>query len=942
VECGRHSNIELLPLTEVRGVRGEEGNFTISLRQSPRYIDPEKCIACGECARNCPKRVENAFNAGLDKRRSAHILYDQTVPLKYALDEKNCIYLNKGKCGICREVCPSGAVNFEDKPRDFDVRVGSVVLAPGFETFDPTTLDNYGYSHLPDVVTSLEYERLLSASGPCQGHVLRASDATEPRRVAWLQCVGSRAVNTRDNGYCSNVCCMYALKQAMVTADHNPGEGCAQAIFFMDMRAHNKDFEQYCTQAGEKGVRMLRARPHTIMPGQDGKGVELFYVNEQGQGVAESFDMLVLSVGLEAPKEAKALAERFGIETDQWGFAAGDPFDPVATSRKGIYVCGCFQEPKDIPRSVMEASAAANAATAGLAAVRGSETTRPELPDERDVSGEPPRVGVFVCACGVNISSVIDVHAVAEYARGLPDVVFVDNNLFSCSQDTQVHMAKAIRKHVLNRVVVAACTPRTHEPLFRETLVAAGLNKYLFSMANIRNHGAWVHASNPEAATAKAKEQVRMAVASARLLSPLKETALDVTPCALVLGGGVSGMTAALETARQGYQVHLVEKGPRLGGNAHKLRVAHGILPVAPYLMELERRLRDEARVSVHLNTSLTAVEGFVGNFTSTLSGKNGETELRHGAIVIATGAKALKPQGLYGYGTHERIMTHQEIDAAFMDGSLDPATVNTAVFIQCVGSREPGRPSCSRVCCTHSVESALYIKDRNPKAQVFVLYRDMRTYGRRELLYRKARQKGVLFARFSLDSRPVVDVRDGAVRVTFRDHVLQRELTVQTDLLGLASAIVPGDNAKLAQMLKVPLNSEGWFAEAHAKLRPVDFPTDGVFMAGLAHFPKPLEEAVTQARAAVSRATAVLSRQQITLSGVVACIAKARCVGCGVCWDVCPHNAIAPDDKGLAQVNEALCKGCGLCEAACRSGAPDLRGFTTSDIMAQVSAMLG
>lgn len=935
-------NIELLPLTEVRKVEGDEGNFTVHLRQAPRYIDPEKCIACGECSRKCPKKISNSFNAGLDTRKSVHILYDQTVPLKYAIDEESCIYLQKGKCGACAKVCPADAVNFNDKPREFSVNVGSVVLAPGIKTFDPSAFDSYAYSRIPDVITSLEYERLLSASGPCQGHVLRPSDSTEPKRIAWLQCVGSRGNNKCDNDYCSNVCCMYALKQALVTADHAHGEGHDQAIFFMDVRAHNKSFEQYYNQAMHKGVRILRARPHSFLPSDGNKGVRVDYVGEAGDLHSEVFDMVVLSVGLEAPAEAKHLAETFAIDLDRWNFAETDPFDPVRTSRKGVYVCGGFQEPKDIPRSVMEASAAASAATASLATARGTRTVERQVPEAINVFGETPRIGVFVCACGINISSVIDVHAVADYARALPGVVHVENNMFSCSQDTQVAIAEVIRKHRLNRVVVAACTPRTHEPLFRETLEAAGLNKYLFAMANIRNHGSWVHANDPAGATRKAKDQVRMAVASARHLAPLKEVTLGVTPTALVVGGGVSGMTAALGIAEQGFEVHLVEKEAELGGNARKLRVAQGRFEIAPYLAELEAKVRAHKLISLHTQTAIADVDGFVGNFVTRLKENGAEQEIRHGAVVLATGGIGLKPEGRYGYGMHPMIMTHQQIDAGFMDGSIKPENMQSVVFIQCVGSREPERPYCSRVCCTHTVESALHIKRTNPNTRVTVLYRDMRTYGQRELLYKEAREAGVIFSRFGLEARPKVSVIDGVINVTFKDHVLQEDLTVEADMLGLASAIVAPDVNNLAQMLKATLSDEGWYVEAHSKLRPVDFVTDGVFMAGLGHYPKPLEESVTQARAAVSRVSTVLSRTEMTLAGTVATINKAKCVGCAVCWNVCPYNAISPDDNGFAEVNEALCKGCGLCAAACRSGAPDLRGFTSSDIMAQVSAMLG
>lgn len=929
-----------MPLTDVLGIDGEEGDFTVRLQRNPRYIDPDKCIACGECAAKCPKKVDNEFNVGLDKRRSAHIMYDQTVPLKYAIEEESCIYLQKGKCRACEKVCPADAVDFEQKAVEETIRVGSVILSSGYKAFNPSAYKNYAYAEIPDVITGMEYERLLSASGPCQGHVIRPSDSTEPKKIAWIQCIGSRSINKCDNPYCSNVCCMYAIKQSLVTAEHAHGPDHTQTIFFMDIRAHNKGFEQFYHQAENRGVRMLRARPHSFFPGPDDKGVIAQWVDEAGNAFTEEFDLAILSVGLEAPDSAAELAKAAGIECDRFGFADTQTFDRIYTSRKGIYACGAFEAPKDIPRSVMQAGAAACGATSTLALARGTESKTKTLPPPRDVSGEPPRIGVFLCHCGVNISSVIDLEVLQEYIQALPDVVHVEQNLFSCSQDTHVHLSKVIEEQNLNRVVVAACTPRTHEPLFRETLENAGLNKYLFSMANIRNHGSWVHANDPAAATEKAKDQVRMAVSSVRLQHPLTDVSLGITPAALVIGGGVAGMNAALEIAQQGYEAHLIEKTDTLGGHARNLHLSRGG-DVQPYLADLEKRLHAQDGVHIHMNSALQDIDGFVGNFKTTIKKNDAEQEIQHGVIIVATGAKQLTPTGLYGYGDSEKIMTQLEMDKKFLSGDLSPKDINTAVFIQCVGSREPDRPYCSRVCCTHSVEAALHIKQQNPDANVYVLYRDMRSYGQREMFYYQAREAGVIFSRFSLNKRPQVSVEGDDVFVMFHDHILQRDLKVKTDMLSLAAAIVPEGANDVAQMIKTPLTDEGWFAEAHAKLRPVESVTDGVYMAGLAHFPKPLGEAVTQARSAVSSACVLLSQKETTLSGAVANINPGKCVSCGVCWTVCPYGAISPNENNIAVVNEALCKGCGLCCSGCRSGAPDLKGFTNADIMAQVTAML-
>ncbi|MGD8563729.1 MAG: 4Fe-4S binding protein, partial [Desulfarculaceae bacterium] len=597
--------------------------------------------------------------------------------------------------------------------------------------------------------------------------------------------------------------------------------------------------------------------------------------------------------------------------------------------------------PKDIPISVMEASAAACAAAGKLAEARGELAQEKVVPQALDVRGDPPRVGVFVCSCGINIAGVVDVEQVTEYAKSLPYVSYVGNNLFTCSQDTQDTMAEVIKEEKLNRIVVAACTPRTHEPLFQETLQAAGLNKYLFEMANIRNQDSWVHSGEPEAATDKAKDLVRMAVAKVALLQPLEEVQLQVKPAAMVIGGGVAGMNAALELARQGFETHLVERQAQLGGNARFLRVTGQGEAIAPYLEELAATVEAEPLLHLHLDTSIKDVDGFVGNFKTTLvSGSGGEQEVEHGATVIAIGANEHKPDE-YLYGKHQGVMTHLELDAALTSGEVDPKKIQTAVFIQCVGSREPERPYCSKVCCTHSVETALHFKEENPSCNVVILYRDMRTFGERELLYKDARSKGVIFMRYDLEQKPQVEAAGDKLKIKVQDHVLRREVVIEADLLGLAAAVVSHKAEDLAQMFKVPMDDDGWFLEAHQKLRPVDFATDGVFMAGLAHYPKPMEEAVAQAQAAVARAVTVLSREEMFLPGTVAWIDQSKCVGCGVCWTVCPYQAIDQDENGLAVVNEALCKGCGTCAASCRSGAPNLKGFTTQDVMAQIEAVL-
>ncbi|HKJ64115.1 MAG TPA: FAD-dependent oxidoreductase, partial [Desulfopila sp.] len=811
----------------------------------------EKCIACGECAAKCPKKVSDAFNAGLEKRKAIYVDYPQAVPLKYAIDAENCIYFNKGgKCGFCQKICPTAAVDFDQQQERVSLQVGSVIMAPGFSAYKPDDLDTYQYRQYANVITSMEMERILSATGPFQGHLVRPSDNREPKKIAWLQCVGSRDINRCDNSYCSSVCCMYAVKEAVIAKEH-AGDELDTAIFYMDMRTYGKEFEAYYERAkNEQGVRFLRTRVHSIVEDRRTGDLRLRYVDDGGRAQEETFDMVVLSVGMEVPKDVVELAQSLDIELNAENFAHTDSFTPVKTSREGIYVCGAFQEPKDIPYSVMEASAAACWAETDLARARGSLTKTKVFPDERDIEGEEVRIGVFVCNCGTNIGSIVDVPAVAEAARSLPGVAYVEENLFTCSQDSQDKMRQVVEREKLNRVVVAACTPRTHEELFQETLKDAGLNKYLFEMANIRNQCSWVHSKEKDEATAKAKDLVRMAVARTRLIRSLKQPAIGVDHSALVIGGGIAGMTSALGLADQGFAVHLVEKERELGGNARSLLTTWQGEDIGLRLAEMERRVGEHQSITVHTEAEVKDSKGFIGNFETTLSKGGDEQVVKHGAVIVATGARESRPAE-YLYGEDERVLTHLELDRAIAAGDARLSGAASAVFIQCVGSREPERPYCSKVCCTHSIKAAIGFKKRNPEMNVFVLYRDIRTYGRRESLYREARQLGVIFIRYEMEAKPVVRKEGDSLWITVRDHVLGVDVDIQTDLLILASAIEPRDNEQLTQIYKLSCTADNFFSEAHAKLRPVEFATAGVFLAGMAHYPKPIEESIAQAAAA-------------------------------------------------------------------------------------------
>jgi len=938
-------NIELLTLSEVVDVSGQKGDFQVTLKKHPRYVDVEKCIACGVCAEKCPRKVDDEFNMGLGKRKAAYIKYGQTVPLKYAIDPENCIYLQKGKCRACEKFCPTGAINFEDTEQNVTLNVGGMILAPGYQVYDPSGVDFYGYDQIPDVVTSLEYERLLSSSGPCMGHLERPSDNSEPAKIAWIQCVGSRSTNRCNNGYCSSTCCMYAIKQARVTGEHLQSQEPDEAIFFMDIRTPGKEFERYFEQAREDGVRFVRARPHTILPGRHNRGVELSYVTEEGETIQEHFDMVVLSVGMEVSEDTRRLAGLIGIELNHYGFAETSGFNPVSSSVDGVYVAGAFQAPMDIPASVTQASTAALEAARELLPAKNTLTTDKTYPQERDVASAEPRIGVFVCSCGINISGTVDVEAVAEYARNLPHVVLVENNLFTCSTDTQEMIGQKVREHDLNRIVIAACTPRTHEPLFQDTLKESGLNPYLIEMANIRNHNSWVHQNDPQSATAKAKDQVRMAVAKADTNAPLQELEVRVNQRALVVGGGAAGMTAALELASLDFPVLLLEASDQLGGNALKLNQTARGEAIRPFIQDLVRQVSEHEQIEVLTGASLASATGSVGDFQSEIRVGDETRSVTYGAGIIATGAREYKPEE-YEYGSDERIRTHLEFDELLASDPERVKSAGSAVFIQCVGSRTPERPYCSRICCTHTMENAIALKEMNPRMRVTVLYRDIRTYGLHEDLYTKARELGVIFIRFDPDNAPTVHTGE-RLEVEAWEPILQSRVRIPADHLVLASAIVPRANDELVELYKCGRNRDGFLNEAHPKLRPVDMGVDGLFVAGLCNYPKTLDESIGQAKAAASRASVLLSRTRMKLDGIKAEVTD-KCDGCALCVDVCPYGAISlQSDKGASEsrywvtVNKAVCKGCGLCEATCPKDGIFVHGFGVDQMRAQVDALL-
>lgn len=939
IECSRNPNIDILTYTEVDRVEGEAGDFKVTLTKKPRYIVEDKCTGCNICVDYCPVKIPDPFNQNLSENKSVHIYFSQAVPLVTYVDPETCLYLKEEKCQICVGVCKTNAIDLHQKPEKLEIEVGAILLSPGYDTFDPKLRSDFGYGRMENVVTSLDFERILCSTGPYEGEVRRPSDLAHPKKIAWIQCVGSRQVNEGGNSYCSAVCCTYTQKQVILAKDHD--NGLDATIFHNDIRAYGKDFERFYQRAERlEDVRFIRSYVTVGREIEASKNVTIRYSTFEDGVKEEEFDLVVLSVGLSPPKDAERLATTFDIELNDHGFCKINPGNPIETTRKGVFVSGAFQGPMDIPEAVVTASGA-DALCGQLLNYRRDKLSRERVyPPERDVSAEEPKIGVVVCHCGANIGRVVDIPAVVEYAATLKNVTWAGENLFACSTENAQQIADAIVEKGLNRVVLAACTPRTHEPLFRDTCREAGLNQYFFEFANIREHCSWVHSKEKENATQKAKDIIRMSVARAAHLEPLQEFELPVNKTALVVGGGLAGMTSALNMAEQGFEVHLLEKDSDLGGMARRIHYTLEGMDVQAHLNELIRKVYRHPRVRVATGSTITNVSGYVGNFVTTVEAAGRVREIAHGIAILATGAEEHRP-GEYLYGDNERVLTQLELEGEIVTQSEKLDNAQSLVMIQCVGCRQEDRNYCSRVCCSQSVKNALKLKELNPAIDIHILYRDMRTYGFKEDYYREAAERDIKFIRFQPEDKPQVEAVGDGLKVTVTDPVLGHKLELEADLLALAAAVIPAEASRdLAKLYKVSFNPDGFFQEAHVKLRPVDFAADGVFLCGTAQYPKHVSETINQAYGAAGRAVGILSGDSVTASGAVCDVTEYDCISCGACITACSYDAISfvetPQGK-KARVEPVLCKGDGLCNAKCPTGAIYLKHYTDDEIFAQI-----
>lgn len=918
--------------------------------QTPFEEFSKTCTECGACNFLCPTgairkiqgRLEKAqhqlseFDEQLVSRPNIYIPFPQAVPNVPVIDRQNCVYfLNEG-CRACEKFCEADAIDYNQEDEKIKLKVGAMIVSLGFDIFDLNSKKEFHYKKYKNVISSMEFERILSASGPFKGEIIRLSDHKKPESIAFIQCVGSRD-SKKGNEYCSSVCCMYTAKQAIIAKEHLPD--LSTTVFALDVRAYGKEFEKYYERAkNQYGVKYVNSLISKLIEVPENKNILIKYVDDNGEIMEEEFNMVILAAGLCPSKDTNKLAEILGVELNEYGFIKTGSFSPAKTTREGIYVGGVSKEPGDIPKTVIDSSCASANVSQLLSEKRWTETVEKFYPEEKDVSEEEERIGVYVCSCGRNIASVVDVAKVAEEAKKLDNVVFVSNALYTCSQDSLEDIKENIKKHNLNRLVVAACSPRTHEELFRDTVREARLNKYLFEMTNIRDQCSWVHMNFPEEATEKAIELVKMAVSKARLLTPIETVFSDINKSCLVVGGGISGMIASISLSEQGFKVHLVEKNSELGGEARSVYSNLEGENVKEKLDKIINEVKNAEKIKIYMTSEVIENTGFTGNLLTKIKNTNGEiTEIEHGAMIIATGARENVPKS-YMYGESKRVMTQKELGELIHKGEIDSDIVDV-VMIQCVEFRDDDRPYCSKICCSNAIKNALKLKEINSDINIYVLFRDIMTYGFREKYYLKARDRGIKFIRYNKDNKPEVIKKDEKLAVSVFDEVIGEDMIIAADMVVLSSGIVPLDtNEKLSKILKLPLTQDGFFLEAHAKLKPLDFSKAGFYMCGLAHSPSFIDEAISGGYAAAIRAASLLARDKIESTGITAVVNEMICRGCGLCIDVCPYDARKIDEeKNVLIVNEVLCQGCGACVVACPSGASYQRGFKKEQIFAMI-----
>ena len=920
-----HPNVEFIANGEVEKVEGEAGDFRVSLKTESGWVKSERCTACGLCVEACPVEVADESDEGLQKRKAIYVINPQAMPNVYTIDRENCT-----KCGKCLEVCPTSAIDLELPDESHKLEVGAIIVSTGFEEFDAAEMGQYGFGRYANVLNNIQLERQLVSGGK----LVRPSDGKAPKKVAFLQCVGSRDIK---RNYCSAACCMYALKEAIMIKEQSPET--EVTIFYMDLRAFGKGYYRYYLQAKDSGVVFTRCRVSTIRENLQSRDLLLLARIEDGSAISSEFDLVVLSVAQCPSPHSAELSQLLGVDLNRWGFIQSQGLWQVRTSREGIYACGSAVVPADISETVIQASAAACEASILLSSTRSQPVGKKTEPEEPALTEEDIKMAIFVCQCGQEIASVVDLEQVAAFAQGLPNVVHVEEVDYLCLPEILAKVKKTVKKSGANRVILAACAPYYYQRLFDKAMGEVGLDSSLWRLVNFREQIGWVHGESQTLATEKAQSILAMAVERLREQEPLSVTSTPVNHQGLVIGGGISGLISALCLAEQGFEVHLVEKSADLGGHTKDMYYSPGDSDPQAFLNDICEKVKSNSKIHLHLESDIIEITGHAGNFQTRVKTGEEVATIEHGTVIVATGANNYQPSE-YLYGQDDRIITQKELQKRLAEGAPEkPATV---VMIQCVGSRDDEHPYCNRTCCSEAIVNALKIKEQSPETEVFILNRDIMTYGFIEEYYTQAREAGVLFIRYEPDAEPEVSIGDKAIVVEVDDAVLGGRLEIEADLLVLSTGVVAGDNKELAGLLSLELTEDGFFKEVDTKFRPVDSLIDGIFVCGLASAPRNLEEEVSQAEAAAQRATTILARETLESGRIVSEVNVRKCSGCGLCVTVCPYNARWLDEEEkVAVVEEALCQGCGVCVALCPNGAAKLRGLKDKQVFSMIEAAL-
>jgi len=932
-ECHLHDGIELLPYSEVSKVEGEGGNFSVSIVRKPRFVDAKRCTLCEACIKVCPVEMEREFGGGLEKRKAIYLPYPQAIPHSLVIDSKTCI-----RCGECVKVCSPGAIDLDMKEEQEKIEVGAIILGFGFEPFWAQRKGEYGFGRYANVLTSIQFERMLSTSSPTQGLPIRLSDGKKMERIAFIQCVGSRDPSCGQD-HCSTICCMYATKQAMIAEDRSPE--LEVNFFYMDIRPMGKDYERYYERAkNEYGIEYKRCAISTIKELPVTKNLRITYVKEDGTFEEKDFDAVVLSVGFTPPQTIKGLAERMGLQLNRQGFCQTDEFNPAQTSVKGIFVGGAFRSPRDIPESVVEGSSAAAAAASFLSPYAYIHPVK-EYPAEGALSEEIPKVGVFLCHCGEELKKYLSISHLMDEAKRTREVVHIEEVGLACLPEDLDLIKRRIGEHGLNRIVVAGCSHREIRKAMEEMAKGMGFNPYLIEYANLREQCAFVHKDYPELATEKARALIQMAIERARRAQPIRKGRQKVEKKALVVGGGLSGMTASVRLAEQGYEVQLIEKKKELGGNLKEsFYTLRGSNPQA-LLQNLIKQVENNGLIHLYSEAEVLGCEKTNRHYRTKIRHQNEEKILDHGALILATGGEEVTPKG-YLYGEDHRVMTQRQLEKMIHLNDESLKHIHSVVMIQCVGSRDEEHPYCSRICCSHAVKNALKLKERNRGVNVYVLYRDVRTYGFYETYYHDARGKGVIFIRYDLENRPEVALRNGSLQVSLYDPAMNDRIALPADRVVLSTGIEPNDHRELARIFDVESNPDGFFMEANPKSAPLDSVDRGKFFCGLCHSPNFIEDSISQGNAAAARAATILAKEAVEEKAYLAYVIKRLCCGCGLCVTVCPYGArVMNEEEGKAEVIGALCQGCGSCIVACRNAASQQRNFEKEMNMAVLDAAI-